>query len=579
MERKSIDVRCFFNPQERAEIFEKSRNRCCHCGCKLKQDNSSVEHVIPLDKGGSNDMKNLVGLCRTCNSEKSNLVIHPLGFYNYLKDEYLEELIEQQNEYYKEFNWLTKTNFIPEDIKYLSIPYFLPNGNIVKIKGNKKTQGISFIVRKCTIDDFDRVFDYIQTYNEKYYKEDDLLTRQELTERINGYFKSGCLYSVETKNQEIKGIIPIQIVYDLRDVLDESCVMHAELQGIDVAFFIENIICIYNTENIGNMMLKSLRYIFASLGKLKFTEHNMIDVIVHLNSTTPIGANISQCLYSDAVSVNGYEQVEDGTTVGSMYFYSLAYNNDIEYNYDRNFDYVEELRDSFTSDWHKRFSKGLVERFNGVYRKPTTSKSVKQVDSENDNADVITITCNISDLSPDSKCNKGQAISAFRRKQFRDNCLPPIRITQNLEVLQSSYDTYLILKENKVKRFKCIVTGNVSIDTDLINVSSDKYDADFVKKLKSGVVDIDLEVDTDIVETNVGDRCSICGRLFTETDEDLKKPVGAYIVPVWRGGSAKKENKVVCHKICSQLKGKLTLTDDVKSVICNELIDSKFFEN
>jgi len=45
--------------------------RCLCCGT---EDNLSIDHIIPLSKGGSNHLDNLQVLCRSCNSSKKTQV-------------------------------------------------------------------------------------------------------------------------------------------------------------------------------------------------------------------------------------------------------------------------------------------------------------------------------------------------------------------------------------------------------------------------------------------------------------------------------------------------------------------------
>ena len=54
---------------EKSEAMRRAGNCCEECGIK---ENLSVHHIIPLSKGGTNDMKNLTILCRSCNSRKGN---------------------------------------------------------------------------------------------------------------------------------------------------------------------------------------------------------------------------------------------------------------------------------------------------------------------------------------------------------------------------------------------------------------------------------------------------------------------------------------------------------------------------
>lgn len=40
------------------------------CGVRLTKDNWSIDHVIPVSRGGSNNTKNLRACCISCNSRK-----------------------------------------------------------------------------------------------------------------------------------------------------------------------------------------------------------------------------------------------------------------------------------------------------------------------------------------------------------------------------------------------------------------------------------------------------------------------------------------------------------------------------
>jgi 5-methylcytosine-specific restriction endonuclease McrA len=50
--------------------FEKQNGRCFWCAEEIQQGGHTVDHYVPLTKGGSNDPSNLVVACRSCNSRK-----------------------------------------------------------------------------------------------------------------------------------------------------------------------------------------------------------------------------------------------------------------------------------------------------------------------------------------------------------------------------------------------------------------------------------------------------------------------------------------------------------------------------
>lgn len=50
--------------------------KCCYCAIPLDYDNYTREHVIPLIRGGKNNLKNIRPCCEPCNTEKGNLMPH-----------------------------------------------------------------------------------------------------------------------------------------------------------------------------------------------------------------------------------------------------------------------------------------------------------------------------------------------------------------------------------------------------------------------------------------------------------------------------------------------------------------------
>jgi len=56
-------------PEVRRYVLERDRHRCNRCG---SEKDLTVDHIIPLAKGGSNDLSNFQTLCRRCNSRKSD---------------------------------------------------------------------------------------------------------------------------------------------------------------------------------------------------------------------------------------------------------------------------------------------------------------------------------------------------------------------------------------------------------------------------------------------------------------------------------------------------------------------------
>lgn len=67
----------FLKKKIRFLVFERDRFTCQYCGRKPNCDDVilHVDHIIPVKKGGSDDMSNLVTSCSSCNLGKSARLI------------------------------------------------------------------------------------------------------------------------------------------------------------------------------------------------------------------------------------------------------------------------------------------------------------------------------------------------------------------------------------------------------------------------------------------------------------------------------------------------------------------------
>jgi len=67
------------NPMNRKIIFERDDYKCHYCGQKISQDNSTIDHKIPISKGGDNSKENVVTCCFECNSIKSGKTLEEVA--------------------------------------------------------------------------------------------------------------------------------------------------------------------------------------------------------------------------------------------------------------------------------------------------------------------------------------------------------------------------------------------------------------------------------------------------------------------------------------------------------------------
>lgn len=67
-----------FTDYERKNIYAKGNGRCAICGRPIDFYSMTVDHKIPLSKGGTNELTNLQPACLTCNFLKNGLTMDEL---------------------------------------------------------------------------------------------------------------------------------------------------------------------------------------------------------------------------------------------------------------------------------------------------------------------------------------------------------------------------------------------------------------------------------------------------------------------------------------------------------------------
>ena len=61
-------------PEVRKYVFERDFYHCQSCGKTNSEANLNVDHIIPLARGGKNDLSNLQTLCSNCNQRKRDRI-------------------------------------------------------------------------------------------------------------------------------------------------------------------------------------------------------------------------------------------------------------------------------------------------------------------------------------------------------------------------------------------------------------------------------------------------------------------------------------------------------------------------
>lgn len=164
MRRERIADRESFDTETKDYIGMKSNDKCCHCG-KLKyfKYGATVDHFIPLSKGGTNRHFNLVMLCEDCNKEKGDKIMD-LSYLKYLKPYYKKELSKYYDSYIHSFDYITRNKIFACD--YYKILLVSPQWHKMTAKKKKQIKpfGQSLIIKSATMEDFQKIADYYDEY-------------------------------------------------------------------------------------------------------------------------------------------------------------------------------------------------------------------------------------------------------------------------------------------------------------------------------------------------------------------------------------------------------------------------------
>lgn len=89
-----------FTPKERLDIYIRDKGVCGICGQPVAKNNYTIDHIIPLSKGGSYKYTNLQCCCKRCNQFKADSL--PSDFFDIVVSILNHQVNEKQNEKLKE---------------------------------------------------------------------------------------------------------------------------------------------------------------------------------------------------------------------------------------------------------------------------------------------------------------------------------------------------------------------------------------------------------------------------------------------------------------------------------------------
>jgi hypothetical protein len=214
IEREKInDRKISYSIEEKDYILSKSHRRCCKCGRMLSRDDKmfTVDHFIPISKGGTNDIENLVPLCWDCNQLKSDYVARPYDFYSHLSDDYFNEIKKLFDDYCEKHRWATRHNFMKSEIT--PIPYSVPlKGCIPDKNGYIKSIRHEAYLIKANNRDLDLICTFVQKYNRKFGWN---AKWSEVENIVESLLNEGAIYILRRRD-EVIGMVPIS--FDILDI-------------------------------------------------------------------------------------------------------------------------------------------------------------------------------------------------------------------------------------------------------------------------------------------------------------------------------------------------------------------------
>lgn len=197
--RKKVVERVWFSKDVKEDILRKSDGVCAHCGCPVAiGDNFTVEHVVPISKGGTNDLVNIVALCHTCNTTKGDCVWHPYEYLTYLHDENKKELGEYIDKYFRDKRWFTRNNFCQVDFKKIEVNMTFAGKQKTVRKGNQTLSSqicmtVYYKLQKALYCDLQDIYDMQIAYMKRNKLKVD---KTAIKETISSAFINGAIYYV-----------------------------------------------------------------------------------------------------------------------------------------------------------------------------------------------------------------------------------------------------------------------------------------------------------------------------------------------------------------------------------------------
>ena len=185
MRRHKVAFRDEFSYEFKQQIMQKSDEKCCMCGKKCYIGyGATIDHFIPLIKGGTNDEANLVQMCEECNEEKGRQIIFPGYVKKNLTPKAYNDLCNYVEDYFAKFEYIDGHNLFCFDKICSKMSPIYSDQIKNKSKFLKSGIGIKYELIRATEEDNDMLTDYFISY----LKKRDLYENDELARKTVEFF-------------------------------------------------------------------------------------------------------------------------------------------------------------------------------------------------------------------------------------------------------------------------------------------------------------------------------------------------------------------------------------------------------
>lgn len=334
MQRKRVEeYRIWLSYVEKQEVLQKSRGRCAHCGKKLKVGKDmtfTLDHVIPISKGGSNDLSNLVGLCETCNTNKGDDVVDINSYYAYVTPEVGKTLEECFKQYCEEYEFLTHKNVFSKDSFSIKVPY----GPLFRKGGKVASKNVT--LHKAKYCDLDEIFYFLVNYYKRYRIHElreanpndteeqlDAGIKDSVKSLVTIWYSKGGIYFTRGSSGAMNFVVPCRICEYDEDLLDRTLFQY--YYGIGPIFITPSIDV--NSFYALNYYCVLTRFFMDNLARsLSFP--SMIEVLIHVpNSYDERLVKVLEIIFNSSEGKAREQFLHDL----DRHFFSIVISNNLAY--------------------------------------------------------------------------------------------------------------------------------------------------------------------------------------------------------------------------------------------------------